>query len=276
MSVAFVKPNEILAPYIERYWMFDNADSPASFMPQIPPGVGLDMFVHYAGSFTTENGTTLPHAHIVFSGQNSCKIFSVSNVHFIAIRFRAGALRNFTDIPLCQLLDANPAVEDIWGVSGKNLVARITGIEEKDETINQLELFLEKKLNENHKDTTAWNVIIQKLYRHYDSVTIDGVSKKMNISNRHFRRRFTEETGFAPKHFQQLARFHATIKPLLLNRERAYLPTALGNGYFDQTHFIKEFKYFMNCTPSAFLQDNNFMSHFYYPSLNGQGNFVKK
>jgi methylphosphotriester-DNA--protein-cysteine methyltransferase len=70
-----------------------------------------------------------------------------------------------------------------------------------------------------------------------------------------------------PKHFQQLSRFHAALKQLLINNDSKYLPVALDKGYFDQMHFIKEFKRFMNETPSAFLTTNNFGSHFYYASL---------
>jgi len=66
------------------------------------------------------------------------------------------------------------------------------------------------------------------------------------------------------------------LKPLLINKEKHYLSTALDKGYFDQMHFIKEFKYFMRCTPSGFLQEKNFMSHFYYPALSARNNFAGK
>jgi AraC-like DNA-binding protein len=267
MPLSFIKPNEILAPYIDRYWLFDNTESTVSFASQIPPGVGVDLFLHYSEPFMLENNAKLPQSHIIFSGQTSTQILSLNNVHFIAIRFKAAALKNFTNVPLHELLEIHATVENIWGVSGKNLVARIKSINERNEAIEQLEIFLEEKLKTHKKDTLVWNDIVQKLYRHYDSVTIDALAKKMNITNRHFRRKFTEETGFAPKHFQQLARFHSTIKPLLLKKDKRYLSAALNNGYFDQTHFIKEFRHFMNCTPSQFLQDKNFMSHFYYPSI---------
>lgn len=267
MALSFIQPNEILAPYIDRFWFFDNADNATPFFSQITPGVGLDLFIHNSEPFTLKNGEKLPQSHLSFSGKHSTHISSLNKVHFTTIRFKAAALKNFTDIPLCKLLDEHATAENVWGISGKNISTRIKCADEKSEIIKQLELFLVEKLAKHKKDTIGWNNIIQKLYRNYDSITIDALSKEMNITNRHFRRKFTEETGFTPKHFQQLARFHSTIKPLLLGKEKKYLSAALDSGYFDQTHFIKEFKYFMDCTPTQFLQDKNFMSHFYYPSI---------
>ena len=267
MALFFIKPNKFLAPYIDRYWIFDNNDNPSSFMSKIPPGVGIDLFIHYTEPFQIGNGEKMPHSHLIFSGQNACQISASGRVHFIAIRFKAGAFKNFTDIPLTQLRETYASTENIWGISGKHFMTRINSIEEKDATVSQLELFLERKLKENKKDTPAWDFIVDNLYRYHDSITIDSLSGKANMSNRHFRRKFAEETGFSPKHFQQLSRFHSAIKPLLLNKEKTYLPTVIEKVYFDQNHFIKEFKNFMNCTPSNFLQDKTFMSHFYYPAL---------
>src|SRR5690349_12953295 len=100
MPLSFIKPNEILAPYIDRYWLFDNTGSTASFASQIPPGVGVDLFLHYSEPFMLENNAKLPQSHIIFSGQTSTQISSLNNVHFIAIRFKAAALKNFTNVPL--------------------------------------------------------------------------------------------------------------------------------------------------------------------------------
>ena len=267
MALAFIKPGPLLAPYIDRYWLFNNTENGVAYMPQVPPGVGMDLFIHLAEPFTTAGGISMPPAHIIFSGEHATHIAPSDNIHFIAIRFRAGALKNFTAIPLYQLPGSYASVENLWGTAGNRLLEKIKNAPGKEAAIYLLERFLAKELDKNTKATPAWNCIIDHLYHSHDSVTIDLLAKKWKISNRHFRRKFTEETGFTPKHFQRLARFHATIKPLLLNKEKAYLSTALDQGFFDQTHFIKDFKYFMDCTPSAFFRDKNFMSHFYYPSL---------
>jgi AraC-like DNA-binding protein len=54
---------------------------------------------------------------------------------------------------------------------------------------------------------------------------------------------------------------------LLLQRKRKYLDVALEHGYYDQSHFLKEFKNYVSEYPTSFLQEQNFMSHFYNEKL---------
>ena len=267
METTFIRPDKLLSAYIDRYWFFNSTQSKVCTMPKIPPGVGMDLFLHHCDPFVTLEFGKMQQSHIIFSGQNSCQILPSGNINFIAVRFRAGAFKKFTDIPLHELLDSNASVEDIWGISGRQLFSRIIGLENKNAIADKLDNYFLKKLIPNDANTIAWDFVIDKFYREFDTLDISGLSNFMNVSVRHFRRKFAEETGFSPKQFQLLARFHATIKQLLLKKEKKYLSAALGNGYFDQTHFIKDFKSLMNCTPTRYLQNENFMSHFYYPSI---------
>lgn len=276
MAVIFQWPNFLLAPYIDRYWLFNNAGSTSPCTPLATPGVGADMFIHFATPFLTSEGKYLAGTHLLFSGGQATRLFATDNIHFIAIRFKAGSLKNFTDIPYSELADRQASAEDIWGRPGKDLLQRIRNLGDTDETIRQLELFLEEQLARNKKDTPGWNKAIDQLYREHGSGSIDSLTGQLGISPRHLRRRFIRETGFSPKHFQRLARFHATIKPFLLTRNRNYLSLALDNEYFDQCHFIKECKYFTGHTPAGLLREIDAMSHFYYPSADHRDSFVKK
>lgn len=262
-----IKPNEKLSKYIDRYWFFSAQERETAFMPKLTPGVGIDLFIHYNEPFSTLEYGKMPQAHIIFSGKNSCQILPSFTSQFVGIRFRAGALRKFTNIPLVHLLDSNASVEDIWGIQGKNFTKLISSIKEKEMAVIEIEHFLEQQFRKNAKAPLVWDEAINYLYKNFDDITIDQLSSKLNISNRHLRRKFTEETGFSPKHFQSLARFHQVIKFLLLNKDKKYLSIALENGYFDQMHFIKNFKQLMSCVPSDYLHQQHFLSHFYYPSI---------
>jgi AraC-like DNA-binding protein len=267
MELTFLRPSRSLAPFIDRYWMYEGGNEADSFRPLATPGVGLDLFIHFDIPFKLAGGEQFPLSHILFSGQRSAFLWSPQKVWFIAIRFRAGALKNFTSIPLAELLDTYADAEGLWGKDGGNMVKTIRTRATGAELIGQLDLFLQRQLILHRKDAPVWNTAIETLYRNSGNGEIDEIARGLGITARHFRRRFIVETGFSPKHFQRLARFHATIKPLLLGKETNYLPEALGNGYFDQTHFIREFRSFTQLTPGNFLRKKEAMSHFYYPSL---------
>lgn len=276
MNYKNLKPNKALEPYIDRYWFFTNSQSETYFRSQINPGAGCDLFIHLTTPFSSLNGTIFPQSHLAFSGTYSTQIVSDTFVDFIAVRFKAGALKNFTNIPLTYLQDISATPENIWSNAGADLTKKVNATNDKNEIVRHIENFLVYQLEKFGKTNFGWTGIIQKFYKHFDAFTVDDLSKELNSSNRNLRRKFISEIGFSPKHFQKLGRFHYTIKPLILNKNIHYLSQALDSGYFDQNHFIKDFKQFMNCTPSQFLKSLNEMSHFYYPSIGSGSNFASK
>ena len=276
MKVRFGKPCEVLRPYIDRYWGWDATDNSQLYLPVVPPGVGLDLFIHYQKPFGISGRGQMAKSHLIFSLEKASIILPSDNIGFIAVRFKAGMFKNFTDVPLAGLVDLYPDMEGLWGSGGRALSGRLNSVGSFIERAVLLDDFLTGLLGKFKKDSVLWNVIVHDLYYHQDVLRLEALAQRQRISYRHFRRRFIAETGMAPKHFQQLARFHSVLKPLLLNKEKHYLSAALDKGYFDQMHFIKEFRCFLQCTPTEFLQENNFMSHFYYPALSARYNFAGK
>jgi AraC-like DNA-binding protein len=170
-------------------------------------------------------------------------------------------------MPAYELSDQFVDAGGFWKQKGDELVEQLTESPGFEERVSRLNLFFLGQLDTQEKDTSLWSHVMDQLFYDQEEARIYKLAKKMKITPRHFRRVFQEVSGITPKHFQQLSRFHAVLKELLVHRDTNYLPVALDKGYFDQTHFIKEFKRFMGITPSVFLTDANFMSHFYYPSF---------
>ncbi|MEX0274587.1 MAG: helix-turn-helix transcriptional regulator [Flavobacteriaceae bacterium] len=113
-----------------------------------------------------------------------------------------------------------------------------------------------------------WDPIIDELYYNFDSNTIEDLSQKAHLSLRQFERGFKAQFGITAKEFQKITRFQDVIKNILLNRNSDYLDTILDNGYFDQSHFIKEFKSLTKKTPLEYFTEENFNGHFYHKSIN--------
>ncbi|XZF14021.1 helix-turn-helix domain-containing protein [Chitinophagaceae bacterium MMS25-I14] len=267
MKVRFAKPGTQLSTYIERYWSWENEATTRVYLPHIPPGVGIDLFFHYKNPFEIADKGVLPSSHLIFSGDKSCKILPAAQTGFLVARFRCSMFRNFTPVPLHQLADTFVDAYTIWGSEGKDLEEQIGSADSMGERIRLLEAFLYRQLGKYGRQSKGWDTVVHTLYYHHEEARLNQLAKEMNISPRHFRRIFFEISGMTPKHFQQLCRFKTVLRQLLINNDTSYLPVALEHGYFDQMHFIKEFKRLMNTTPSAFLTAENLASHFYYKRL---------
>jgi AraC-like DNA-binding protein len=73
-------------------------------------------------------------------------------------------------------------------------------------------------------------------------------------------RKFSSSIGISPKQLAKIIRLQATLKTLLNKDVSKLTDLAYENEYFDQAHFIKDFKEFTGLTPKAFYSDSLKMS----------------
>ena len=87
-----------------------------------------------------------------------------------------------------------------------------------------------------------------KAYNHKDW-DLNSMSDKVCLSPRRFRELFSNRTGFSPVYYKKLVRFYKSSNQI---NGKSLTEVALSNGYFDQSHFIKDFKHFSGLTPSTY------------------------
>jgi len=261
------RPNSFLSKYIDRFYVFERSSDNYFELPAVLPGTGLEL-VFYLSTPLFINNKQLPKAHTICPRSIFC-FDKTKNASFISVRFKSGAFRHFSSISFLELNDNYYSVQSLSGEKGRVLLNKLEKKMTFENRINEIELFLEDLFNDYHKkENDKWDFIIDELYYHFNSNTIQEISKKSNLSLRQFERGFKKQFGITAKEFQKITRFQEVIKSLLLNKNSNYLDIILENGYFDQSHFIKEFKSLTQKTPMEYLTDENFNSHFYHNSIN--------
>ncbi|MBO0477420.1 AraC family transcriptional regulator [Vagococcus sp. DIV0080] len=82
---------------------------------------------------------------------------------------------------------------------------------------------------------------------------MDYIEKQVGYSKRHFRQKFAEIFGFPPSYYGRIIRFQNTLKDIFFHKDLHYVEIATNNGYFDQSHLIREFKSFTDFSPQQFV-----------------------
>lgn len=82
------------------------------------------------------------------------------------------------------------------------------------------------------------------------NIGIDELARQVAMSPTTLRDHFKEKIGFNPKAFGRIVRFSQLNRLLCENSDIKWSALADKFEFFDQTHFIKEFKHFFGCTPS--------------------------
>ena len=102
-------------------------------------------------------------------------------------------------------------------------------------------------------------MIIKSLKNTFSSLTIESNHLKalnIGIGKRRLEQRFKNEIGISPKLFLRTCRINAVIEKMKENTSQSLTQLALEYNYYDQSHFIKDFKQFTSLNPTTFLKIN--------------------
>ncbi|HJV87647.1 MAG TPA: helix-turn-helix transcriptional regulator [Noviherbaspirillum sp.] len=254
-----------LSPYIDRFWGWESGEGETVPLPTVLPGTGAEVFFHYRTPFAQSEGGklfSLPATHLLCIRRRPMQLAAMEGLGFIAVRFRAGALHHFTQLPGNELIDQQPRAQDLWGTPGKRLADEVTGARSHDERVALLQSFLLEQL-----EARAFDAIVSAaatvLYRHCDTLSIDQLAARFHLGKRQLERRFLQATGLTPVEVRRLGRFQKTARTLLLDPSATSADAALAHGYYDQSHFIREFQSLTALSPLAYLSQARLKTHFY-------------
>jgi AraC-like DNA-binding protein len=99
--------------------------------------------------------------------------------------------------------------------------------------------------------------IFNALKQSDNSLQISEFCQRNNIGIRTLERMYNKYVGVSANTYGTLNRFHKSLNQLLYNDYSKLSDLAFDNGYFDQMHFIKEFKRFAGNTPKTFVHQND-------------------
>lgn len=113
-----------------------------------------------------------------------------------------------------------------------------------------VEEFLLSRLNSNASDPMVL-LAVQLIRQSNGSAKMTSLAEKLNISQSRFEKRFRKIVGCSPKKFASLVRLNHVITSDAAKSD--LMSIGLDAGYFDQAHFIKDFKSYTGQTPEQFF-----------------------
>lgn len=256
-------PHPLLKPYVARIWGWEAETGEPVNLPVVLPGTGAEVFFHFGTPFRrADDGTGPGPAHLLCLRHRPLALAPLPGLGFIAVRFRAGRLWDLIDPPAAECLDQALPVDALWGRPGRYLQEQVGSAADFPARRQLLERFLLRRL-ENRRTDALVTTAVDQLYRHPQAINVDALAQALSLSRRQLERRFQAREGLSPVEFRRRIRFQKTVRHLLLDSALPLLDAALDQGYYDQSHFHRDFKELTGQAPARHLAAARQATHFY-------------
>lgn len=260
-----LRPSEPLARYVKCYWALQVDDSSGGNEPEtVLPDGSLEIVFNLADRFRRfhADGTIerQPRAIAVGQMRRFVKIQPTGKVDLFGVRFQTAGAYHFFKCSLNGLTDKIVELDAILENRCPDLEARIYSAGSTHARAAIVEGLLLSSLRYPRPNERVVEAVKQHISVNSGVVSIRQISKDLGVSQRQLERHFLELVGVSPKFYSRIIRLQSI---LYLGRSRMpgdMLALALDHGYYDQSHFVREFTEFAGKSPTAFLRDENRMA----------------
>ncbi|MCX7711101.1 MAG: AraC family transcriptional regulator [Clostridia bacterium] len=260
-------PNKFLQPYISRIFVFEcKSGISRNDFSLIAPTGEMKLVIPYRNNMRSIIGKTFrehKESSCFFIGLHTQAALIECDMDYgnVCVTFKPFGIYKFFNFPLRELAGQIHNASDVFNKLGKELQERVAEIMDVDKKVLFVQEFLYQQMVSIQRSDPVTEYAINKIISREGLISITELSEEMGYSRRYLVSKFTENLGISPKEFSCIVRFNEVYKKINLNR---FSEDTLYNLYYDQSHYIKEFKKFTGFTPGEYVSQSNKLGSIFF------------
>ena len=255
----FYKPKPPLSKFVDSFWLSQGNGAEHRIERILPTGT-LELAINLRGNELGFYDADRPENCSRFSGA------VVSGAHgrgfapdtaeafIIGVHFKPGGAFPFLGLPAGDLADTHVDLETLWGPSAGRLRERLCEARTSAGRFRLLQEALLGRLWHGAEQHYAVSAALEMFGKNQAGPTVREAAKHLGLSQRRLIQVFKAEVGITPKLFSRIQRFQQTRTIIQQNPSPNWAALASDLGYFDQSHFIREFLEFSGLSPTDYLK----------------------
>ena len=253
MTYYTIPPSAMLSDWVRFFWVLESNGS--TYTHRALADVCAEMVFHYNGRFDELTAEKCEPASVsALQGPlTRIKRFKIDNAFGIfGVYLYPYSIPVLFGIPAAELSNQMPDLFTLLGKEGAALEETMMLAANNNERVKIITEFLEERLGKNQHRQHCVFSSIQFIIQCKGMVKIENVADQYFISQRQFERKFREFSGLTPKLFSRIVRFHAACQHFG-NSDKSLTELAYDCGYYDQSHFIHDFKEFSGTSSQGII-----------------------
>jgi len=261
-SFQIIQPSALLSPYVKHYWFMTITGEIQASERVIPTGMMCLMFHRGERIFSSSENQWQPRAFL--SGLNTAytDLAYCGSIDMISVEFRPAGAKAFFKIPMMELNRQTVSIDALSDPQLAELEKRLSGVSDPETCTFLIERFLYQRLYrlEAH-NLKRMDAVMQSIY--CGQQNIDILADTACLGYKQFKRIFADYVGANPKDFLRVIRFQKALHTLQIQPGINLTQLAHQCDYYDQAHFIKDFRQFSGYTPTEYMAVCNPHSDFF-------------
>lgn len=258
------KPGEDLSAFVKCYWVLESPKGNTPVRNTIVPDGCVKMIFHYKDLYKhyLQDGSSviLPKSFLIGQLTQPYDVEPTGETGTFFVCFHPNGFLPFTTLPIKEMENTAVPLEKIFGKDGISISQKIIRAQSTPERINHIETFLLDRLINTQTIDHIVNSTVATILTANGQISVEELSDQAETNRRQLARKFSTAIGLSPKQLSKTIRLQAALKALLAEKPTKLTELAYDNQYFDQAHFIKDFKEFTGLTPKEFYGDQLTMS----------------
>lgn len=271
MQVRRFQVDPLLAPYIYSIRTFHTeVGLSANDIRTVVPQGRLKLITPFKGSMISHvNHQSVEHPEaciMVIGAMEGPVVISSGPITSLSVEFRPGMAYRFLGVSMKELLNAMHPLSAVLGCIGEELQRQIEETPLIEDNIRLIQRFLAQRLHTLVNVDPLIDAAVRLIQSARGSLPVKTVCQELGYSKQYLERRFRDRVGLSPKMFSRILRFQSVYDHWMMQPASKISWQEHAELYYDQAHFVREFKQFTGFAPLEYAQQvNELMQAFYQP-----------
>ncbi len=264
MQPEIFQPHPDLAIVVKNYWTLESPKTLTPLKNIIIPDGCMKLIFHYGDSYKHYDecgqSITLPKCFLIGQLTRPYVVEPMGETGTFFVCFHPDGFFPFSNVLIKDMENKAISLEYLFGEEGVVLAKKIVNATSTTQRITLIEEFLFKQMSKPEMIDQIVTSMIDTILLTDGHLSVAELSIRSEINRRQLTKKFSTRIGLSPKQLSKIIRIQATLKVLLHHKIDHLTSLACDKHFYDQAHFIKDFKTFTGLTPKEFYGDQLKMS----------------